>query len=87
MDTQVAFKTGAFAVTQEVWDKASDYLGIQNADGRTHIKRIGPDHIQIIQYAEVDKKSTFESSANQKIKVVTAFTGKLKGNEKEWIKS
>ena len=87
MDTQVAFKTGPFAVTQEVWKKARDYLGIQNADGRTHIKRIGPDQIQIIQYEEVDKKSIFVSSANQKTKVIASFMGKLKGNEKVWIKS
>ena len=87
MDTQVAFKTGAFAVTQEVWKKASDYLGIQNADGRIHIQRIGPDHIEIIQYEEVDKKSVFGSSANQKTKVIASFMGKLKGNEKVWVKS
>ena len=86
MDTQVAFKTGAFAVTQEVWKKASNYLGIQNADGRTHIKRIGPDHIQIIQYEEVDKKSIFGSSANQKTKVIASFIGKLKDKEKVWVK-
>ncbi|WP_269621757.1 hypothetical protein [Prochlorococcus marinus] len=42
-------------------------LGIQNADRRTHVKRIGPDQIQIIQYEEVDKKSVFASSANQRI--------------------
>ena len=87
MDTQVAFKTGAFAVTQEVWKKASDYLGIQNADGRTHIKRIGPDQIQIIQYEEVDKKSIFGCSANHKTKVIASFTGREIGNKKKWVRS
>ena len=86
MDTQVAFKTGAFAVTQEVWEKASDYLGIQNADGRTHIQRIGPDQIQIIQYEEVDKKSIFGSSANHKTKVIASFTSREIGNKKKWVR-
>ena len=86
MDTQVAFKTGAFAVTQEVWEKASDYLGIQNADGRTHIKRVGTNLIQIFQFEEVDKKSIFVCSANHKTKVIASFKGREIGNKKKWVK-
>ena len=34
MEIKVAFETGAFAETQEIWMKAIDYLGIENTDGR-----------------------------------------------------
>ena len=87
MNTQVAFETGAFAATEEVWEKAADFLGIQNRDGRTHLKRMGPHQIQIVQYQEVDKKRIFENSANQKTEVIASFTGKAIGNKKVWFKS
>ena len=60
MEIQAAFVTGAFDSTQEIWKKAIEYLGIQNTDGRTHLKRMGTNQIQIFKYEEVDKKSIFE---------------------------
>ena len=87
MEIQSAFVTGAFDSTQEIWKKAIEYLGIQNTDGRTHIKRIGTNQIQIFQYDVVDKKSIFESSANHKTKVIASFTGREMGNKKKWIKN
>ena len=86
MEIQAAFVTGAFDSTKEIWKKAIEYLGIQNADGRTHIKRMGTNQIQIFQYEEVDKKRIFESSANHKIKVIASFTGRAIGNKKKWVK-
>ena len=59
MEIKVAFETGAFAATHEIWMKAIEYLGIQNADGRTHMKRMGTNQIQIFQYEEVEKKEYF----------------------------
>ena len=61
MEIKAAFETGAFAATQEIWKKAIEYLGIQNTDGRTHIKRMGTNQIQIFQYDEVDKKSILDA--------------------------
>ena len=86
MEIKAAFVTGAFDSTEEIWTKAIDYLGIQNTDGRTHIKRMGTNQIQIFQYEEVDKKRIFESSANHKIKVIASFTGRAIGNKKKWVK-
>ena len=87
MEIQSAFVTGAFDSTQEIWKKAIEYLGIQNTDGRTHIKRMGTNKIQIFQYEEVDKKSIFKSSSNHKTKVIASFTGREIGNKKKWVKS
>ena len=86
MEIQSAFVTGAFDSTQEIWKKAIEYLGIQNTDGRTHIKRMGTNQIQIFQYEEVDKKSIFESSANHKTKVIASFKGRAIGNKKKWVR-
>ena len=87
MEIKAAFVTGAFDSTNEIWKKAIDYLGIKNTDGRTHIKRMGTNQIQIFQYEEVDKKDIFESSANHKTKVIASFTGRVIGNKKKWVKS
>ena len=86
MEIQAAFVTGAFDSTQEIWKKAIEYLGIQNTDGRTHIKRMGTNQIQIFQYVEVDKKNIFESSANHKTKVIASFTSRAIGNKKKWVR-
>ena len=86
MEIQAAFVTGAFDSTKEIWKKAIEYLGIQNTDGRTHIKRMGTNQIQIFQYEEVDKKSIFESSANHKTKLIASFTGREIGNKKKWVR-
>ena len=86
MEIQSAFVTGAFDSTKEIWKKAIEYLGIQNTDGRIHIKRMGTDQIQIFQYEEVDKKSIFGSSANHKTKVIASFTSREIGNKKKWVR-
>ena len=86
MEIQVAFVTGAYDGTEEIWKKAIEYLGIQNTNGRTHIKRMGTNQIQIFQYEEVDKKSIFESSANHKTKIIASFTGRAIGNKKKWVR-
>jgi len=86
MEIQPAFVTGVFDGTEEIWKKAIDYLGIQNIDGRTHIKRTGTDQIEIFQYEEVDKKSIFENSANHKTKVIASFKGRAIANKKKWVR-
>ena len=86
MEIQPAFVTGAFDGTEEIWKKAIEYLGIQNTDGRTHIKRMGTNQIQIFQYEEVDEKRNFESSANHKTKLIASFTGREIGNKKKWVR-
>ena len=86
MEIQVAFVTGAFDSTKEIWKKAIEYLGIQNTDGRTHIKRVGTNLIQIFQFEEVEKKSIFGCSANHKTKVIASFKGREIGNKKKWVK-
>ncbi len=85
MEIKSAFVTGAFDSTKEIWKKAIEYLGIQNTDGRIHIKRLGTNQIQIFQYVDVDKKSIFESSSNHKTKVIATFTGREIGNQKKWV--
>ncbi len=87
MDTKVAFETGAFALTQEIWNKATDFLGLQNNDGSTRIKRMGTNQIQIVRYLDVDQKSIFGCSSNHKTEVIASFTGQLKGNKKIWMSS
>ena len=86
MEIKAAFVTGAFDSTKEIWMKAIEYLGIQNTDGRTHIKRMGTNQIQIFQYEEVAKKSIFENSANHKTKVIASFKGRAIGNKKKWVR-
>tara|TARA_Y100001968_G_C18839644_1_gene472914 strand:- start:152 stop:415 length:264 start_codon:yes stop_codon:yes gene_type:complete len=86
MEIKVAFVTGIFDPTEEIWKKAIEYLGIQNTDGRTHIRRMGTNQIQIFQYEGVDTKSIFGSSANHKTKVIASFTGRAIGNKKKWVK-
>ena len=86
MEIQSAFVTGAFDSTQEIWKKAIEYLGIQNTDGRTYIKRTGTNQIQIFEYEKVDQKSIFESSANHKTKVIASFIGREIGNKKKWVR-
>ena len=86
MEIKAAFVTSSFDSTKEIWKKAIEYLGIQNTDGRTHIKRMGTNQIQIFQYEEVDKKSIFESSAKHKTKVIASFKGRAIGNKKKWVR-
>ena len=86
MEIHAAFVTGAFDSTKEIWKKAIEHLGIQNTDGRTHIKRMGNNQIQIFQYEEVDKKSIFKSSANYKTKVIASFTGRAIGDKTKWVR-
>ena len=87
MDIQVAFETGAFATTQEIWNKATDFLGLQKNDASTRIKRMGNNQIQIVRYLDVDQKSIFRCSANHKTEVIASFIGQLNGSKKIWISS
>ena len=45
----VAFEIGPYAATEEIWQKALSFLGIDNKDGNKTIKRLGPSHVQIVQ--------------------------------------
>ena len=45
----VAFEIGPFSDTKEIWQKALDFLGVDNKAGNKTIKRLSPDHVQIIE--------------------------------------
>tara|TARA_Y100001968_G_scaffold196994_1_gene180688 strand:- start:981 stop:1223 length:243 start_codon:yes stop_codon:yes gene_type:complete len=80
MDIQVVFETGAFATTQEIWNKATNFLGLPYNHGSICIKRMGTNQIQIVKYLDVDQKSIFKNSAIHKTELIASFTGQLKGN-------
>ncbi len=86
MKTEIAFETGPFAVTQEIWKAAANSLGIDNKEGTHQITRIGPNQIQIIQYEDLGQKNPFESSKFQKTKVIAEFIAQAQGNKKIWRK-
>ena len=86
VNTEIAFETGAFAVTQEIWKAAANSLGIDNKEGTHQITRLGPNQIQIIQYEELGQKNPFESSKFQKTKVIAEFIAQAQGDKKIWRK-
>ena len=45
----VAFEIGPFSDTKEIWQKALDFLGVDNKAGNKTITRIAPNHVQIVE--------------------------------------
>ena len=70
MDNVIAFETGPYGVTKEVWDEASKYLGLQNKKGGPfQISRNGSNQVQI---------------TTPKGKVISKFIGKNIKDKKVW---
>ena len=68
MTSKVIFETDAFAVTKEVWLKASDCLGIENCDAKLQIKRLSPNKVQIIKLSgDVFAEFSASSIGNKKV--------------------
>ena len=86
MNTEIAFETGPFAVTQEIWEAASDFLGIDRSQSTTQIKRISQNQIQIIQSEDIGQRNPFGSSAFVKTEIIAEFLGQPQGNKRVWRK-
>ncbi len=74
----VAFEIGPFANSKEIWLKASAFLGIDNKDGNTQMKRIAPNHVQIIESEQ--KKNPFGSTDFLPRQVIAEFVSQNKEN-------
>ena len=79
----VAFKTGPFSNTKEIWQKALEFLGTDNKAGNKTIKRVAPNHFQIVE-SEL-KKNPFGSTDLLPRKVIAEFISKNKENT-VWVK-
>ena len=69
MSSEIAFETDSFAVTKQVWLKATDHLRIKSNDKATQIKRLSPSKVQII---------------NMSGETLAEFSAILIGNKKIW---
>ena len=70
MDNVIAFETGPYAVTKEVWDEAFKYLGLQiKKGGPFHISRNGSNQVQI---------------TTPKGQAISKFIGENVKNKKVW---
>ena len=70
MGNVIAFETGPYAVTKEVWDEASKYLELQNKKGGPfQISRNGSNQVQI---------------TTPKGKVISKFIGENLKGKKVW---
>ena len=74
----VAFEIGPYAATEEIWQKALKFLGIENKDGNKTIKRIGANHVQIIESEQ--RKNPFGSTDFLPRKVIAEFVSQNKEN-------
>ncbi len=84
MNSPVVFETGPFAVTQEVRQAAWKFLGIDKQCALTQIKKIGPNHVQIIQFESLGQKNPFESTDFIPSTIIAEFIGILQGNRILW---
>ncbi len=69
MSNDIAFETDAFAVTKEIWLKASNFLGIQKEHATFQIKRLSSNKVQITKL-----------NGN----IIAAFSARVKDNKKLW---
>ena len=74
----VTFEIGPFANSKEIWLKASAFLGIDNKNGNTQMKRIAPNHVQIIESDQV--KNPFGTTDFLPSKVIAEFVSQNKEN-------
>ena len=74
----VAFEIGPFSDTKEIWQKALDFLGVDNKAGNKTIKRLSPDHVQIIESDQVE--NPFGSTDFLPRKVIAEFISQNKEN-------
>ena len=74
----VAFEIGPYAATEEIWQKALNFLDIDNKDGNKTIKRIGANHVQIIESEQ--RKNPFGSTDFLPRKVIAEFVSQNKEN-------
>ncbi len=79
----VAFETGPFSNTKEIWQKALEFLCTDNKAGNKTIKRVAPNHVQIVE-SEL-KKNPFGSTDLLPRKVIAEFISQNKENT-IWIK-
>ena len=79
----VAFEIGPFSDTKEIWEKALDFLGVDNKAGNKTITRLAPNHVQIIESEQVN--NPFGSTDFLPRKVIAEFVSKNKENT-VWVK-
>ena len=79
----IAFEIGPYTATEEIWRKALKFLDIDNKDGNKTIKRIGANHVQIIESEQ--RKNPFDSTDFLPRKVIAEFVSKNKENT-VWIR-
>tara|TARA_B100000214_G_C23775656_1_gene538890 strand:- start:483 stop:701 length:219 start_codon:yes stop_codon:yes gene_type:complete len=69
MSNKVAFETDAFALTKEIWLKASNFLGIEKENAKFQIKRLSPNKVQITKLSG---------------DLLAEFSARAKDNKKLW---
>ena len=74
----VAFEIGPFSDTKEIWQKALDFLGVDNKAGNKTITRIAPNHVQIVESQQL--KNPFGSTDFLPRKVIAEFISQNKEN-------
>ena len=86
MDSEVAFETGPFALSQEILEKACNYLELANDKSKTELKVIGPNQIQIIRPESMDHNQIKDRNQMNLNKVIAEFCATPKGYSKAWKK-
>ena len=69
MSNKVAIEIVAFAVTKEIWLKASNFLGIEKENAKFQIKRLSPNKVQITKVSGA---------------LLAEFSARAKDNKRLW---
>ena len=69
MSNKAVFETDSFAVTKEIWQKASNFLGIEKENTTFQIRRLSPNKVQITKLSG---------------DIMAEFSARVKGNKKLW---
>ena len=69
MSNKAVFETDSFAVTKEIWQKASNFLGIEKQNSTLQIKRLNPNKVHITKLNG---------------EIIAAFSARVKDHKKLW---
>ncbi len=83
MSEEIAFEVGPYAATEEIWQKALLSLAIDNKEGNKTIKRIGANHVQIVESEQI--KNPFGSTDLLPSHLIAEFISNNKENT-VWIR-
>tara|TARA_X000001036_G_scaffold324764_1_gene303333 strand:- start:874 stop:1092 length:219 start_codon:yes stop_codon:yes gene_type:complete len=69
MSNKAVFETNSFAVTKEIWQKASNFLGIEKQNSTLQIKRLNPNKVHITKLNG---------------EIIAEFSARVKDHKKLW---